>query len=215
MIFLGYGTNMGPKDLAAAGLDAQGRIANINSGVRLLFDNAPAPIVYVSAGQVSGIVPYAVAGKQSTQVVAEYNGVQSAPLTVAVADAVPGLFSAHFSGTGQGAIFNQDNSANSSSNRAAKGSIIVLFGTGEGQTDPGGLDGRLASSSFPKPKLSPSVTIGGIGAEILYAGAAPGLTAGLFQINVRVPASASSGDQPVIASFGSFRSLPGLTVAIQ
>ena len=42
---------------------------------------------------------------------------------------------------------------------AAKGSVVSIFATGEGQTDPGGIDGRLANDTLPKPKLPVEVWI--------------------------------------------------------
>jgi uncharacterized protein (TIGR03437 family) len=88
---------------------------------------------------------------------------------------------------------NEDGPVNSTSNPAAKGSIVVLYGTGEGQTSPTGVDGRLALNVFPKPVLPVSVRIGGRVAEVLYFGAAPGLVAGVSQANVRIPADVSTG----------------------
>ena len=61
-----------------------------------------------------------------------------------MAVAAPALFSANSSGKGNGAILNQDNTPNSPANPAEKGSVVVLFGTGEGQTNPRGVDGRIA-----------------------------------------------------------------------
>ena len=52
--------------------------------------------------------------------------------------------------------------------------MIVLYGTGEGQTDPAGQDGKIAAPPYPKPKLSVSATVGGSQAVVQYAGAAPG-----------------------------------------
>ncbi len=37
-------------------------------------------------------------------------------------------------------------------NPATRLSIVQLFGTGEGATDPAGVDGQLALSVYPKPK---------------------------------------------------------------
>src|SRR5258706_894203 len=102
-----------------------------------------------------------------------YQGRVSAPVTVAVATAAPALFSADSSGKGNGAILNQDSTPNSPANPAEKGSVVVLFGTGEGQTKPRGADGRIATTVFPKPEQDVKVTIGGIDASIAYAGAAP------------------------------------------
>jgi uncharacterized protein (TIGR03437 family) len=86
---------------------------------------------------------------------------------------------------------NEDGSLNSEENPATAGSVVVLYGTGEGQTDPLGVDGKPAVAPLPRPVLPVRVTIGGQDAEILYAGGAPGFTAGLLQLNVRIPAGAT------------------------
>jgi uncharacterized protein (TIGR03437 family) len=210
------GTGIGPAALTTAALNAQGEIARTLADTRILFDDTPAPLIYVSAGQSSAVVPYNVAGKQSVRVVVEQGSNRSAAITVPVVAAKPALFSANSSGRGPGAILNQDTSFNSASNPAAKGSVIVLFGTGEGQTDPPGVDGRLANSVFPKPALPVSVTIGNTRVtQLSYAGAAPGLVSGVFQINVVIPPDVPSGDVPVTVAVGSFTSQTGLTVAIR
>jgi uncharacterized protein (TIGR03437 family) len=216
MIFVAYGDGIGPASLAGAALDATGtKLATTVAQTQLLFDGAAAPIVYVTAKQVSGIVPYAVAGKSSTRMVVSYQDRQSNALTVKVADAVPALFSADFSGKGQGAILNQDGSYNSAQNPAAAGSVIVLFGTGEGQTSPPGTDGLLAATTSPKPVLPLGATIGGKPATIKYGGAAPGFTAGLLQINAVIPPDTPAGNQPVAIQLGSYTSPAGLTVAVK
>ena len=138
----------------------------------IAFDGIPAPLIYASGGQTAAIVPYSVAGQTSTQMVITYQGRASAPVTVPVAASAPGLFSASASGTGNGAIDNADGTVNSPANPAKRGSIIVLYGSGEGQTNPPGVDGRIALSVYPKPVLPVKVSIGGVDATsgILYAG---------------------------------------------
>jgi len=215
MIFVAYGAGIGPTTLAGASLDASGKLANAIAGTQILFDGVPAPLVYSSATQVSGIVPYAVANKTTTQVTATYQGQTSAALSVKVGAAVPALFSADFSGSGQGAILNQDGSYNSAANPAAAGSIIVLFGTGEGQTTPAGVDGLVASGTPPKPNQPVTVTIGGRAADVVYEGGAPQAVAGLYQVNVTIPPGASVGNQPVILTVGGVPSASGLTVAVK
>ncbi len=216
MIFVAYGDKIGPAALAGAALDSSGtKLATTVAQTQVLFDGVPAPIVYVSAAQVSGIVPYAVAGKSASQVVASYQGQQSTALAVKVAAAVPGMFSADFSGKGQGAILNQDGTYNSAANPAPAGSVVVLFGTGEGQTVPPGVDGLIANTTLPVPALPLTVTIGGKQAEIVYQGGAPGLTAGLLQINARIPTDTPAGNQPVVVTLGTISSPAGLTVAVK
>ncbi len=211
-----YGAKIGPATLTKAGVTASGLLDNSTAQTQILFDGVPAPIVYVSATQSAAIVPYSVAGKASTQVQVSYQGTKSLPLTVKVADAAPGLFAADSTGVGPGAIYNQDNSLNAPTNPASEGQIIVLFGTGEGQTIPAGVDGRVAADVYPKPSLPVTVTVGGQPAtDILYYGAIPFQVAGLFQVNVRVPPGAGAGNQEVIVKVGTVESQKKLTVSLK
>lgn len=210
-----FGTGIGPTTLAGFSITPAGFFDNLTGETTVLFDGIPAPLIYASAGQTTAIVPYSVAGKASTQMVVIYQGRVSTAATVPVAAAAPALFTANSSGKGNGAILNQDNSPNSPANPAEKGSIVVLFGTGEGQTNPRGSDGRIASTVFPKPLQNVKVTIGGIDANVAYAGAAPFLVAGVFQINVTVPPGVSSGAVPVVVTVGTISSPAGVTVAVK
>jgi uncharacterized protein (TIGR03437 family) len=56
--------------------------------------------------------------------------------------------------------------------------------------------------------------IGGLRAEIQFAGSAPGLV-GLLQINARVPDYIPSGNQALELTVGIAKSWPGVTIAIQ
>jgi uncharacterized protein (TIGR03437 family) len=91
---------------------------------------------------------------------------------------------------------------------------VVLFATGEGQTTPAGIDGQLAISTFPKPVLPVSVTIGGQPATLAYFGAAPDETAGLLQLNVVVPQNIAPGNAAVVLTVGSASSQAGVTIAV-
>ena len=167
---------------------------------QVLFDGVPAPLYYsVDAngfGQVAGFAPFELAGKTQTSVQVVYNNFKTPPVTLFVLDAVPGLFTADASGGGQGSILNQDQSINSSTNPESVGNIIVVYGGGAGQTNPKGRDGALAGVGGPLAQLTlpVKVFIDGIQAtDIPYAGPAPGLAEGVFQINAPIPAGVHSG----------------------
>ena len=210
-----FGTGIGPTTLASFQV-SNGSVSSNVATTRFLFDGVPAPIIYVSAGQSTVMVPYAVDGKSSTQLQAEYQGVQSPAVTVPVAAAAPGLFTTNQAGTGQAAIVNQDGSINSSSAPAPKDSVILIFLTGDGQTNPAGVDGQLALNSLPRTKAPVTVTIGGVNAEVSYAGVAPQSVAGFTQLNVTVPAGAPSGNAvPLVVSSGGIQSQSGVTIAIR
>jgi uncharacterized protein (TIGR03437 family) len=139
----------------------------------VLFDRVAAPLIYVREDRISAVVRYGVSGKNTTQLQIVVGLTRSAPVTLRVVAAVPGIFTADSSG--QVAAVNQDGTYNSPSSPAAKGSVVTFFATGEGQTDPPGIDGKLAVVPLPAPVLTVVVAINNMGAEIRYVGAAPGL----------------------------------------
>jgi uncharacterized protein (TIGR03437 family) len=110
---------------------------------------------------------------------------------VLVTPAAPGIF----------VVVNQDYTINSAANPAARNSILILYATGEGQTVPPGVNGKIASTVWPKPVLPVSLTVGGATASLLYAGAAPTYIAGAMQINARLPAGAT-GAAPLVLNVG-------------
>src|SRR5450755_407742 len=97
------------------------------------------------ANQISVVVPYSVSGRSTTELQVAYGAMRSTRLILRVVPAVPGIFTAASSGTGQVAAMNQDGTVNSPVNPAARGSIITFFATGEGQTNPAGVDGKLGA----------------------------------------------------------------------
>ncbi|MEK7405329.1 MAG: glycoside hydrolase family 99-like domain-containing protein [Acidobacteriota bacterium] len=202
-----FGSGLGPENPTTLQLDTDGRVARLLSGVRVLFDGLPSPLIYVQARQVNAVTPYGIAGAPSTGVQVEYEGIRSTESVVAVAEAAPAIF--------QGAILNEDGTVNSSARPARSGSVIMLYATGEGQTNPAGVDGQVATGVLPKPLLPVSVTIGGLAAEVLYAGAAPGMVAGAMQVNARVPAATAAGAAtPVVLTVGKTSSAARVTVAV-
>ena len=210
-----FGQRIGPDQLVSAQIGTDLKFPTTVAETRVLFGGVPAPLIYVSAGQLSAIVPYAVAAAANTELAVEFRGVRSTPVSIPVLAAKPGLFTANSSGIGPGAIQNQNLSVNTASNPAQRGSIVVLYATGEGATNPAGVDGQVAASVFPKPIQSVAVRIAGVNAEVLYAGAAPSLVAGVLQINARIPDSVPDGALPIQILVGNTESPGGVTVAVQ
>jgi len=95
-------------------------------------------MIYAVKNQVAAVVPYEIAGQSSTLVQVEYDGIRSVATAVPVLAAVPGIITTNAQGTGQAVAVDQDGSINSASNPAARGSVVVLYATGEGQRNPAG-----------------------------------------------------------------------------
>ena len=117
---------------------------------------------------------------------------------------------------GRGAILNQDLQVNTSGNRAEALSIIAIYCTGGGVTDPVSGDGEVIGGALRRLTQTVTVTIGGVNAAVKFAGAVPGAIAGLTQINAEVPAGlVPSTAAPVIVKIGDWTSTPNVTVAIK
>jgi hypothetical protein len=215
-----YGTNMGPATLTKYVVGANGALATTVAGTQVTFDGIPAPIIYTSSTLASVMVPYGVAGRVSTAMVVTYNGVSSTPLPLRLVDAAPGIYTINQTGTGQGAILNENGTVNSASNPESAGHFIQIFGTGEGATSPQGVDGAILPGRLPlpAPNLPVAVTIGGIpvaDADINYAGEAPSLISGVIQVNARIPAGVGPGPVAVVIKVGGASSQANVTVSVR
>jgi uncharacterized protein (TIGR03437 family) len=209
-----FGANLGPPSAAQGALTGN-IVADTVDGTQVQIGGVAAPILYASPSQINAVVPFGVAGT-TAQVQVLYQGQSTASTTVQVQPASPALFSMNGDGGGQGAILNHDLSVNSQSNPASPGSLVVLYATGAGVTTPASTDGVLATQPYPTPILPVSVTIAGLPAQVIYAGAAPGLVAGVLQINVVVPADAPAEtyDQ-VVVTVGDYVSPSAVTITVQ
>ncbi len=215
-LFTLFGVGLGP----AQGVYFQmsnGKVPTSLAGTRVLFDGVAAPVLYSQANQVNAMVPFSVAGKKTTQVTVEYNGTTTAASTLSVVDGSPGLFTMNGSGKGQAVAANQDGTLNSASKPAAAGSIIRLYATGIGQTDPPLADGQFLTMDS-QPLRSPAVTvlIGGISATVVKSVVPAGLIAGIVELQVEIPKGIMAGTAvPVQLSLAGMISQPTPTIAIR
>lgn len=187
------GSGIGP-DAGVATHPTSGRYPDAIAGVKVLVDGAPAPLLYVQASQINAVVPYATTAGKPVTVAVEYQGRKATTVTAEGWPSMISVFTADGSGSGFAAALNQDGTLNSPANPAARGSVVALYATGAGLTDPQSVDGAVTPLGPPEalPRLATPVRAGTrIASEfdwdVLYAGAAPGLISGLTQINVRIP----------------------------
>ena len=179
----------------------------------MLFDGTPSPLLLHTSGQVAAIVPYATAG-DTVNVQVVYQNVVSNPFPVPLGSSAPAFFTADSSGSGRAAALNQDFTPNSPQNPAHSGNVVIFYATGEGLTLPAGVDGQPAVVPLPAPVLSVKVTIGGQPAIVQYAGAAPGLVAGVLQVNAVIPSGIVPGNTvPVTMTVGGTATQTGISIA--
>ena len=212
---LGIGPEVGVEGMLQSGVRFPAIFPAALAGVQVLFDGVPSSLLYVQSRQINVQAPFELTVNSTPKIQVSYNGVLSNGTTVRVAAAVPGIFFASYNSK-QGAILNEDGTQNSESNPAKRGSLVSVFGTGGGATSPMSFTGGL-SPTAPLLLRQPvrALITGGSPAVIQYAGVAPGLTTGLFQVNLFVPMETLVGNQLIGLVIGDTISQYGVTIAIQ
>jgi uncharacterized protein (TIGR03437 family) len=131
-----------------------------------------------------------------------------------MAQSSPGLFALNQGGTGPLVAMNQDGTLNSSTTPAVAGSIVTLFATGTGLTNPAGVTGAVQINPL-FPLLKTSVTIGGQPATVVYAGTPTGFLSGLTLVQATVPSGLTAGAVPVVLMSGSVGTTQTVTIAVK
>jgi uncharacterized protein (TIGR03437 family) len=184
-----FGTNLAPKTVVAPNVP----FPTMLGGVQVIINQVPAPLYFVSSGQLAVIAPsqnpYSLA-----QIQVNNNGVLSNMVTVRVAPTAPGVYTNPSGGVYAAAYDASTNHIVTSSNPAQPGDILEVFATGFGVVSPPVQDG------YPPPDSPLSVTfntitadVDGVAAGVSLAFLAPTLV-GLYQINVTVPPGTTAGD---------------------
>jgi uncharacterized protein (TIGR03437 family) len=178
--------------------------------LQVLIDGQSVEILYNGPTQLNFVIPPTAIPKANAllQISSGGNLLLATPLEIV--DASPALFTVNQSGTGQASVLNQDYTYNAAAIPAARGSILMVYGTGFGVANPAGPDGLswLAAAV--------NATIGGLPAEVTFAGLAPGYTLGLQQINIRIPDDCPTGAEvPIRLQLGGHSTQLGTTIAIQ
>lgn len=167
------------------------------AGVTVTVASLPAPVYFVSTGQINFIVPAATpAGLQPLQVKV---GSATFDSTIRILTAAPGLFTQDAATPPKGAVLNQNYTLNTSSNVALRGDTVQIFGSGPGAFKNAVTDGAGAPSNpLNTTKSTPQVFVAGVPAEVQFTGLAPNFAA-LWQLNIKVPTqSFITGRVPVV-----------------
>jgi len=194
-----YGSNLAAATQVAPTADASGDPIPLPTklgGVQVSIGGLPAPIYYVSAGQMSVIVPYGVSG--ATAQIQVTNGVGASNIVWEYVNAtLPGVFTQNQNGTGYGAIVHLGignsvaaGTVVSDANPAVEGETVSVFLTGLGAVSPTISDGAPGPNPVANATGTFSVYFGADMTAVTpsYAGLAPGYDA-LYQLNVTLPAS--------------------------
>jgi uncharacterized protein (TIGR03437 family) len=220
------GFGIGPDLGVAYQPDAQGNVPTQLAGVQVLFDGAPVPVLYAQSRQINAIAPV-VLGAIGTphNVTVTYNTQQFGPAFAYAVFGSPGIFRPQIGQSAQAAAINQDGTLNGPKNPAARGSVVAVWGTGYGQTNPpcpiGGLN--VPDAAPLSPGMSAQIYyVDPTGvlelAPVQYAGSAPTLVCGIVQINFQVPVNVAPGAfsfSPAISEKGTIQAPTSATIAVK
>jgi uncharacterized protein (TIGR03437 family) len=180
-----------------------------------------APLFFVSPSQVNLQIPWELAGQPQAMVTATVGATLSYQHMMSLAPFAPGLFTLDEANSSQGVVtiagtplFAAPQSV-PVSRPAHPGELIAVYCTGLGAVSNQPATGTAAPASPLSVTIAtPTVTVGGILAQVAFSGLAPGAV-GLYQVNVQVPVGAPAGDAvPVILSIGGVASNT-VTIAVQ
>jgi uncharacterized protein (TIGR03437 family) len=205
-----YGSNLafvtvaiGPDDIRAGLLPT----ALIGGGVRVLLNNLPANMYFISPRQVNVLIPSSlIPGRVTLQLVND--GLAGPAINIMLDPVAPALFEVGgpyvIATHGNGPLVTPEWPATA-------GEVVVLYATGLGPTLPAAIPNRLPEAAAPLAGIAAfDVWIDGVAVarqNILYAGLTPGF-AGLFQINLRLPGG-TGVDPEIRVGYTGYVSPPG------
>lgn len=184
-----YGSSLSFTTHATGASDiVGGKLPQQLDGVSVLMNGLSCGLLLVSPGQINLVVPYQLTAGSVAMIVVRQN-VDGPEVTIQIGDVSPGLFA----WSGNIAIATHLNGQLlTPTNPGLPGETIVLYAGGLGRTSPDTTSGKIATSASPIAAMaSAQLVLGGTPCPpgtVLYAGLAPGFS-GLYQINVRLPAS--------------------------
>jgi uncharacterized protein (TIGR03437 family) len=219
----GTARQVGQQDLV------DGKIPTNLAGVCAVFGTLLAPVLGVYPGQLNVQVPQLPPGPTTVQVITKCGTPESESSNqemVTIQAASPEFFYFVHNSNGHNPIAAIDAVTHgyvgatglvsgSKFTPAKPGDLLTLFATGFGATNPafgpGVLPGGAAQVTAPV-----SITFGGVklaATDILYVGVTQ--NAGLYQVNLRVPANVPDGDQALGITIGGVPSPSGAFITVK
>ncbi len=182
------------------------------AGTQAFLGGKRLPMHFAADGQVNAIVPFDVPLNTPQLMIVRRGNALSTPEQVVVAQAQPAVFATQ---TNEGRVTLVDGSVVSATNPATAGGALIIYCTGLGPVSESVPAGTPAPTNRLVTTTNPvTVTVGGRAAQVLFAGLAPSF-AGLYQVNVLVPAGVTPGAAVDLVLTVAGRSSNPVTVAVK
>jgi len=207
------GINMAPTTRSWTTSDfVNGKLPTNLTGVSATVDGKPAYVYYISPNQVD-LIAAADTTQGPVQVVVTNNGLAGAPVTATLATYAPGFFISKSNYVaafhGDGTIVGPTTLYPNNSTPTKSGETISLYATGLGPT--AAVEDGLVVGSATNTTTTPTVTVNGVAATVTFSGLT---SAGVYQVNITVPAGTPNGDQAVVLKIGGAASQAGALINV-
>ena len=192
-----YGPGIGPSTAISA-TPTNGFYPTTLGGVEVSVNGTSIPLLYVSANQINAVFPAEVIANSAATVRVTNGTAVSAYYPVRIVGSSP---------EANRTVINQDGSINSMSNPAPGGSIVTFYVTGFQSSFAPLADGQVATvadndaCALESGCMITAATVAffqlgplSIPATVTYAGAAPGIVAGVTQFNLQVGTPTATND---------------------
>ena len=191
------------------------------AGVSVSFDSpdnrisVPGRLSFVSAGQVNVQVPWEVQGLTAVSMKVSLGDLQTSVIELPIRNQAPAYFEyTEASGQRSAAALDLNFRVVGADNPARRGAAIQFYLNGLGAVDNRPASGEVSPSQpLAMTRVLPVVTVGGRPAQVIFSGLAPG-NVGLYQVNVIIPADASTGRQAVTCTVNGVAA-PSTFVTVQ
>ena len=178
-------------------------------GARVRVDGWEAPLFFVSPSQINFQVPFEADSPGEVGVVVIHNGEESSPEPASMAEFAPAVFINP--NTGEPIIQRHpDGALITAANPAKPGDVLIIFMTGIGGVrNPPATGAASSASPLARARVTPAVTVGGEGTQVIFAGLAP-FFVGLGQVNIQLPESlvTTGSTMPLVIDFEGSRNPP-------
>ncbi|MCL6545198.1 MAG: S8 family serine peptidase [Bryobacteraceae bacterium] len=199
-----YGTGLSPASKALSTPYVPLSLAGVSVSFDTLTLSVPGRVHYVSPYQLNVLVPWELAGLNSVRTKVSIGDFSTAVYTLTLRDYAPVLFQYPLSSGFAVALWN--NTVVTPSNPVPRGQKVTLFVNGMGPVDNPVPTGEMTPLlPLSRTTTTPTVTIGGVPAQVSFSGLAP-LATGIYMLDVTVPAGAPTGNQPVVVTIGDVSS---------
>jgi len=190
-----YGSNLATQT-AIAPLPLPTTLA----GTQVLIGGVPAPLYYVSSGQIDAQIPIELTPGTQYQILVSVSGSLSTPAPIQIVTVAPNIANQN----GQVLAEHLDGSLITATAPAQPGEFVVLFLSGLGATSNPVPDGAVTpspsnASLLSVPLVTPTLNLNGTTVPTVFVGLTP-TAVGLYQIDFQMPASIPAGTLPLFVT---------------